>query len=114
MSTDSVSRNHDQKDASVLQMLARLVLESERLIKLADDLENHASGPQAEAAKSIISTEINKVLHSFRETIEPLYMLYELDPGLKSLKSSESKTPPSAPSGYDENELWGDVKKHES
>lgn len=114
MSTDSVSRNQDQKDASVLQMLARLILESERLIKLADDLENHASGPQAASAKSIINNEINKVLHSFHETIEPLYMLYELDPGLKALKSNESKAPPAPPSGYDESELWGDVKKQDS
>ena len=112
MSTDSVSR--DQKDATVLQLLARLILESERLIKLADDLENHASSPQAESAKSIISNEINKVLHSFRETIEPLYMLYELDHGLKALKTSELKGPPSQPADYDDEELWGDVKKQDS
>lgn len=112
MSTDSVSR--DQKDASILQMLARLVLESERLIKLADDLENHASGPQAESAKTLISHEINNVLHIFRETIEPLYMLYDLDPGLKALKASQLKSPPSHPADYDDSELWGDVKKQDS
>ncbi len=112
MGTDSVSR--DQKDASVLQMLARLILESERLIKLADDLEKHATGPQAESAKNIISNEISKVLHGFAETIEPLYMLYDLDPGMKALKASQLKGPPTHSADYDDSELWGDVKKLDS
>lgn len=113
-STDSLSRSKD-KDISVLQLLTRLVVETERLIKLADDINLHATTPQAKAAMSLIGTEVSNMLGGIKSTIDPLYNLYEIDPGLKAARISAGPDHPAAQnaesSEYDENALWTDVKK---
>lgn len=112
MSTDSVSRS---RDISVLQLLTRLVVETERLIRLADDINQHGTTPQAKAAMTLISTEVSGILGSMKASIDPLYNLYEIDPGLKTAKSQAGADHPSAEnqekSEYDESALWTDVKK---
>jgi len=112
MSTDSVSRT---RDISVLQLLTRLVVETERLIRLADDINQHATTPQAKSAMTLIGTEVSTMLGGIKTTIEPLYNLYEIDPGLKAAKVQAGPEHPSAENPesaeYDENALWTDVKK---
>lgn len=109
MSTDSLGRT---RDISVLQLLTRLVVETERLITLADDINQHASTPQAKTAMNLIHTEVSAILTSMKTTIDPLYGLYEIDPGLKSARASAGASPdnPESPE-YDESSLWTDVKK---
>ncbi len=111
MSTDSPSQT---RDISVLQLLARLVVETERLIKLADDINKHATTPQAKAALGLISTEVTNVLGGFKNSVDPLYNLYEIDPGLKAAKSQSGTEPAGSEppkSDFDEDALWSDVKK---
>ena len=112
MSTDSISRT---RDISVLQLLTRLVVETERLIRLADDINQHATTPQAKSAMTLIGTEVSNILGNVKATIDPLYNLYDIDPGLKAARSSAGPEHPAADnpesSEYDENALWTDVKK---
>lgn len=112
MSTDSVSRT---RDISVLRLLTRLVVETERLIRLADDINQHATTPQAKSAMGLIGTEVTSMLAGLKTSIDPLYNLYEIDPGLKAAKSqsgpdgAHGAEPPK--SDFDEDALWNDVKK---
>lgn len=124
MSTDSASRSQDKsdtktRDISVLQLLTRLVVETERLIKLADDINQHATTPQAKAAMNLIGSEVSNILNAMKTSIDPLYNLYDIDAGLKEVKSQtgSSERPAGAPvrenkNEYDEDALWGDVKKN--
>ncbi len=113
MSTDSVSRT---KDISVLQLLTRLVVETERLIRLADDINGHATTPQAKSALSLIGTEVSGILSGLKTSIDPLYNLYEIDPGLKAAKNQSGHETVLEADGvkksdFDEDALWSDVKK---
>lgn len=109
--TDSISRT---RDISVLQLLTRMVVETERLIRLADDINQHATTPQAKSAMNLIGTEVNNILTSMKTTIDPLYNLYDIDPGLKAAKQAapvaEGSGPPQPSNEYDESKLWTDVK----
>lgn len=109
--TDSISRT---RDISVLQLLTRMVVETERLIRLADDINQHATTPQAKSAMNLIGTEVNNILTSMKTTIDPLYSLYDIDPGLKAAKqatpATEGAGPPQPTNEYDESKLWTDVK----
>ena len=105
------------RDISVLQLLTKLVKETDRLVRLADDIDTHASTPQAKAAFNLIGSEVNNILTIIRTSLEPLYRLYELDPGMKKLDQNRrnsvirefTATEESADS-YDEQALWADVK----
>lgn len=55
MNQDSVSRT---RDITVLQLLTRLVVETERLIRLADDINQYATTPQAKSALTMVGTEV--------------------------------------------------------
>lgn len=114
MATDS---SKETKDIHVLQLLTRLVKETDRLVRLADDIDTHATTPQAKAAFNLIGSEVNSILAVIKNSLEPLYRLYELDPGMRQLeenrRNSESKTDPpmdTADDNYDEQALWSDVK----
>lgn len=115
MNPDSISRT---RDISVLQLLTRLVVETEKLIRLADDINQHASTPQAKSAMNLIGSEVNNILQIIKMSIDPLYNLYEIDPGMKASKNTrESESPEGATvstdaavDDYDENALWNEVK----
>lgn len=108
MNTDSLSRT---RDISVLQLLTRLVVETEKLIRLADDINQHATTPQAKSAMNLIGTEVNTMLLSLKNSIDPLYNLYEIDPGMKAHKLASPGDQNAKTGEYDENALWSDVKK---
>lgn len=111
MSTESAGST---KDISVLQLLTRLVVETERLIKLADDINQHATTPQAKSALNLIGTEVAAMLAGFKGSIDPLYNLYEIDPGLKIAKAQAGPdSKPASKSDFDEASLWSDVKKQD-
>src|SRR5580658_208599 len=76
------------RDISVLQLLTKLVKETDRLVRLADDIDTHASTPQAKAAFNLIGTEVGNILHIVRTSLEPLYRLYDLDPGMRKLEQN--------------------------
>lgn len=108
----------ETKDIHVLQLLTRLVKETDRLVRLADDIDTHATTPQAKAAFNLIGTEVNAILGTMKSSLEPLFRLYELDPGLRKLaenrRSTESKGAGLGESGddnYDERALWADVSE---
>lgn len=105
------------RDISVLQLLTKLVKETDRLVRLADDIDTHASTPQAKAAFNLIGSEVNNILTIIRTSLEPLYRLYELDPGMKKLDQNrrnsvirEYGTLEETADNYDEQALWADVK----
>jgi hypothetical protein len=105
------------RDISVLQLLTKLVKETDRLVRLADDIDTHASTPQAKAAFNLIGSEVNNILNIIRTSLEPLYRLYELDPGMKTLDQNrrnsiirEYGTLEEGTDSYDEQALWTDVK----
>ncbi|HEY9713985.1 MAG TPA: hypothetical protein V6C72_10975 [Chroococcales cyanobacterium] len=105
------------RDISVLQLLTKLVKETDRLVRLADDIDTHASTPQAKAAFNLIGSEVNNILTIIRTSLEPLYRLYELDPGMKKLdqnrRNSVIKEYGAIDEGaesYDEQALWADLK----
>ncbi|HEY9784935.1 MAG TPA: hypothetical protein V6D17_05990 [Candidatus Obscuribacterales bacterium] len=105
------------KDISVLQLLTRLVKETDRLVRLADDIDTHASTPQAKAAFNLIGTEVENILKQMKVSLDPLYRLYDLDPGMKKLEQNRRNSVirefgPSEVSvdAYDEQALWNDVK----
>jgi hypothetical protein len=117
MNPDSISRT---RDISVLQLLTRLVVETEKLIKLADDINQHATTPQAKSGMNLIGSEVNNILQIIKMSIDPLYNLYEIDPGMKVAKAERdaaspdggaAEAPPPEPvvEEYDENMLWSEV-----
>ena len=118
MNSDSISRT---RDISVLQLLTRLVVETDNLIKLADDINQHASTPQAKSAMNLIGSEVNNILQIIKMSIDPLYNLYEIDAGMKQAKNlreaqqgaeqSDAATIESPIEDYDESALWSDVRK---
>ncbi|GEM_PF-489020 len=100
--------NRETKDIQVLQLLTRLVKETDRLVRLADDIDTNATSPQAKAAFNIIGSEVDGILGTLSEALGPLYRLYDLDPGMRQLvenrKMSEkpSLTAAIQPAGTDE------------
>jgi hypothetical protein len=124
MNPDSISRT---RDISVLQLLTRLVVETEKLIKLADDINQHATTPQAKSAMNLIGSEVNNILQIVKMSIDPLYNLYEIDPGMKAAKAERDNAPSDSDSSsdegaaeaapededFDENALWSEVKRVE-
>ena len=118
MNPDSISRT---RDISVLQLLTRLVVETEKLIKLADDINQHATTPQAKSAMNLIGSEVNNILQIVKMSIDPLYNLYEIDQGMKAAKAAREaqvgdEEPAAEPmieaavlEDYDENALWSEV-----
>jgi hypothetical protein len=106
------------RDISVLQLLTKLVKETDRLVRLADDIDTHASTPQAKAAFNLIGSEVSNILGIVRTSLEPLYRLYELDPGMKKLDQNRRNsvireydgTVEDSTESYDEQALWADVK----
>lgn len=113
MFSDSGGRT---KDISVLQLLTRLVQETDHIIRLADDIDQYATTPQAKSALSLIGSEINNILQILRVSLDPLYKLYELDPGMKAaekhrqITSRDEASPGGEPAAYDENTLWAELK----
>ncbi len=105
-------------DISVLQLLTKLVKETDRLVRLADDIDTHAATPQAKAAFQLIGTEVESILAQMHTSLDPLYRLYDLDPGMMSLEQNRRNSVirefgPSEVSNqdtYDEQALWSDVK----
>lgn len=127
MNSDSIGRT---RDISVLQLLTRLGVETQRLIKLADDINQHASTPQAKTAMNLIGSEVNNILQIVKMSVDPLYNLYEVDPGMKAAKLKELEEAgqggeeeefadtqdvlsAAALEDYDENALWSEVKRVE-
>ncbi len=105
-------------DISVLQLLTKLVKETDRLVRLADDIDTHAATPQAKAAFQLIGTEVESILAQMHTSLDPLYRLYDLDPGMMSLEQNRRNSvirefgPTEVPNAdtYDEQALWNDVK----
>jgi hypothetical protein len=112
-----MSESGNTRDISVLQLLTKLVKETDRLVRLADDIDTHASTPQAKAAFNLIGSEVNNILNIIKSSLEPLYRLYELDPGMKKLDQNrrnsiirEFNALEDGPDTYDEQALWADIK----
>jgi hypothetical protein len=106
------------RDISVLQLLTKLVRETDKLVQLADDIDTHATTPQAKAAFNLIGSEVNNILSIIKTSLEPLYKLYELDQGMQALeqgrRSSSMKEigveePQEGEENYDEQALWSDI-----
>ena len=117
MSTDS---SNNTKDISVLQLLTKLVKETDRLVRLADDIDTHASTPQAKAAFNLIGSEVSNILAIMKSSLDPLYRLYDLDPGMKNLDRNrrnatikEFTVATEADDSDDEQSLWNDIKAKE-
>lgn len=82
MSTDSSNNTRDISNG----VLTKLVKETDRLVRLADDIDTHASTPQAKAAFNLIGSEVsNNIPPIMKSSLDPLYRLYDLDPGMKNL-----------------------------
>ena len=77
--------NEKTRDLAVLQLLTRLVRETDRIVRLADDIDNYAETPEAKAAFLHIGEEVQAILKRIETNISPLYSLYEKDSSLKSL-----------------------------
>ncbi|MBK9144427.1 MAG: hypothetical protein IPM23_18190 [Candidatus Melainabacteria bacterium] len=113
MSSDTTNKT---KDIQVLQLLTNLVNETDKLVRLADDIDTHATTPQAKAAFNLIGTEVDGILTSLKTSLGPLYRLYELDPGMRKLEESRKHNTSTQAAndvvddGYDEEALWADVK----
>ena len=111
--------NASTRDISVLQLLTKLVRETDRLVQLADDIDTHATTPQAKASFHLIGSEVNNILGIIKTSLEPLYKIYEIDPGLQAIEQgrrsqSAGDIIPEAQEGddsYDEKALWSDLKK---
>jgi len=86
------------RDLAVLQLLTRLVRETDRIVRLADDIDNYAETEQAKKAFNLIGDEVENVLKVIEKSIAPLYGLYELDPGLKLLNKPNKAKPKPIPS----------------
>lgn len=111
--------NEKTKDIHVLQLLTKLVQETDRLVRLADDIDTHATTPQAKAAFNLIGSEVETILQAIDSSLEPLFRLYELDPGMKELAQKRKENPDESFDGskvtdesYDEEALWADVKEN--
>jgi hypothetical protein len=117
LSPDPSPNIANTRDISVLQLLTKLVKETDRLVQLADDIETHARTPQAKAAFNLIGSEVNNILGIIKSSLEPLYKLYELDPGMKALEhdrrnlpaGKESESAGESEDSYDEQALWSDL-----
>lgn len=119
MNSDSISKT---RDLLVLQLITRLVSETDRLIRLADDISQHASTPQSKSAMNLIGSEVGTILQTIKATIHPLYNLYEIDSGLRQAKLSREaqqgidpgaeKSLASSNEDYDETALWADVCRY--
>jgi hypothetical protein len=114
--TQEINDISNTRDISVLQLLTKLVKETDRLVRLADDLDTYAVTPQSKAAFNLIGSEVNIILGIIKTSLDPLYRLYELDPGLKALDQNR-RAPTAAftdtaedPDTYDEQALWSDLK----
>ena len=110
--------SRETKDIHVLQLLTRLVKETDRLVRLADDIDTNATTPQAKAAFNLIGSEVNSILGTLKTSLDPLYRLYELDPGLRQLsenrRSAELRTggiSDITDDQYDQQAMWADVKE---
>jgi hypothetical protein len=79
------SNDDKTRDLAVLQLLTRLIRETDRIVRLADDIDNYAETKQAKDAFTLIGDEVENVLRSMEKSITPLYRLYEIDPGLKTV-----------------------------
>jgi hypothetical protein len=110
--------SRETKDIHVLQLLTRLVNETDRLVRLADDIDTNATTPQAKAAFNLIGSEVNGILGTLKGSLEPLYRLYDLDPGLRQL--AENRRSAEIKSGginevtddqYDQQAMWADIKE---
>lgn len=96
-------------DTTVPQLLTRLVVETEKMIRLANDITKHGSTPQAQSAMALLSAEVSGFLTVIKDSIEPLYNLYDIDPGMKTAAHGlEAETKKNE---YDESALWGDIAK---
>ena len=69
------------------------------------------------AAFNLIGSEVNNILGIIKTSLDPLYRLYELDPGMRVLESNrrnsvvrEFGAPAPAEDNYDEQALWSDLK----
>ena len=92
------SNDEKTRDLAVLQLLTRLVRETDRIVRLADDIDNYAETKQAKDAFLLIGDEVEQVLKSMEKSISPLYRLYEIDAGLHAVANSikgQSKPIPS-------------------
>ena len=105
------------RDISVLQLLTKLVQETDKVIRLADDIDQLASTPQAKSALNLIGSEVNNILSIMKVSFEPLYRLYELDPGMIKAKADSDAIAGVSPQPtggsmdtYDENALWAELK----
>lgn len=114
----STDPSRETKDIHVLQLLTRLVKETDRLVRLADDIDTNATTPQAKAAFNLIGSEVNGILGTLKNSVEPLYRLYDLDPGMRQLaenrRNAELKTgglAEGADDDYDQQAMWAEVKE---
>lgn len=83
-----MASNEDKtRDLAVLQLLTRLVRETDRIVRLADDIDNYAETEEAKDAFLLIGKEVENILKAMEKSISPLYRLYESDLGLKSVAS---------------------------
>lgn len=121
--SDRSSNVHNTKDLSVLQLLTRLVKETDKLVRLADDIDSHASSTQAKTAFNLIGTEVNNILSIIKTSLEPLYRLYDLDPGMRKLDQNrhnsttreyKDETSKENTASYDEQALWADLTSNNS
>ena len=73
---------------------------------------------------NLIGSEVNNILQIVKMTVDPLYNLYEIDPGMKAAKAAREDSGDSEPEeekkeefseaaleDYDESALWSEVKK---
>ncbi len=114
----STDPSRETKDIQVLQLLTRLVKETDRLVRLADDIDTNATTPQAKAAFNLIGSEVNSILGTLKNSVEPLYRLYDLDPGMRQLaenrRAAEIKSgglTDNADDDYDQQAMWAEVKE---
>ncbi len=61
-------------------------------MRLADDIDTNATSPQAKAAFNIIGSEVDGILGTLKESLGPLYRLYDLDPGMRQLAETRRMT----------------------
>ncbi len=77
-------------DISVLQLLTKLVKETDRLVRLADDIDTHAATPQAKAAFQLIGTGWRAYWRQIHFISIRFIRLYDLDPGMMSLGTKQA------------------------
>ncbi len=106
------------KDILVFQLLVKLSRETDKLTKLADDIDAHAVSPQAKSALNIIATQVQTLLTSINKSLDPLYKLYDLDPGMKKIGQPLQNNVIEntvfndvlMDDSYDEDSLWSEFK----